>query len=147
MQKELKDKHFIKKPVYEGGPKAMKAFIRENLKYPKAALSNRVEGTVTVTYTIARKGEVIDAKVIAGLGHGCDEEAIRLVKLFKFKMPKNRAARVKFHKTIHIHFRLTESTAPTSTQIQYSYSQKKEETPKKEEPAPRGNSYSFIINY
>jgi TonB family protein len=81
MHKPAKDKHFIKQPWYEGGPKAMKQYIAEQLCYPDEALAQRVEGTVSVRFDIDHKGDVIDVKIIGhGLGHGCDEEAIRLVK-------------------------------------------------------------------
>ena len=106
MKKERKDKHFIKKPFYEGGPMAMKKFIGENMRYPKEALENKIEGTVYVRYDVDQKGKVIDAKVVKGIGHGCDEEAIRLAKSLKFQVPKNRVGRVVFHKNIQIHFRL-----------------------------------------
>ncbi|MBK8490562.1 MAG: TonB family protein [Saprospirales bacterium] len=106
MQKEKKDKHFIHKPHYPGGLAAMRQLIKDNLRYPKEALTQKVEGTVVVKYAIDYKGNVVDGKVIAGIGHGCDEEAIRLVHLFKFEVPKNRKYRLRFHKDIHIHFRL-----------------------------------------
>ena len=116
MKKEAKDKHFIKKPIYEGGPKAMKKFIGENLRYPKEALENKIQGTVYVRYDIDRKGNVFDAKVIKGIGYGCDEEAMRLAKLLKFRVPKTRGVRVTFHKNIQIHFRLPKKTpAPKTT--------------------------------
>ena len=146
MQKERKDKHFIKKPVYEGGLKALRAFISENKKYPEEALKARIEGTVYLKYTIDYKGNVIEAKVIKSVGHGCDEEAIRVVKLLKFKVPKNRGVRVKFHKNIQIHFRLPkEKPQPQQTQISYTLtsSKKKEEKPEEK----KSTSYTIQIKY
>jgi protein TonB len=113
MQKERKDKSFIKKPVYPGGIKAMRQFISEHLKYPKQAFDHKTEGTVSMKYTIDHKGTVIDTHIVSGLGHGCDEEAERVVRLFKFDVPKTRGVRVTFHKDIHIHFRL-----PRAKQVQ-----------------------------
>ena len=134
MKKEAKDKHFIKKPIYEGGPKAMKKFIAKNLRYPKEALENKIQGTVYVRFDINRKGKVTDAKVIKGIGYGCDEEAMRLAKLLKFEIPKNRGVRVVFHKNIQIHFRLPrKKPVKKVTGIQYNYvEKKKEETPTEE---------------
>ncbi|MEO1257688.1 MAG: energy transducer TonB [Bacteroidota bacterium] len=144
MKKEAKDKHFIKKPIYEGGPKAMKKFIGENLRYPQTALENKVEGTVYVRYDIDYKGTVTDAKVIKGIGHGCDEEAMRLAKLLKFKVPKNRGVRVIFHKNIQIHFRLPKKKpVEKMTAVQYSYVEKKKATPEKENK----KSGSYTITY
>ena len=94
MEKERKEKHFIQKPIYEGGIKAMKLFIRENLKYPKTALENRIEGTVALRYTINHKGKVVKVKIISGIGHGCDKEAERLVKELVFSASRNRGKRM-----------------------------------------------------
>ena len=140
MEKERKDHSFIKKPIYPGGNEAMKQFIKDNLKYPKAALENKIEGYVALKYEINYKGEVNKARVVSGLGYGCDEEATRLVKLFKFQVPKNpRKLRVKFSKSIKIHFKLK---ASKSTQINYSIKQSDTEKDK-----PQSNSsYSYSIN-
>lgn len=143
MKKEAKDKHFIKKPIYEGGPKAMRKFIGENLSYPKEALENRLEGTVIVKYDIDYTGKVTDARVISGIGHGCDEEAIRLAKLLKFKVPKSRGVRVLFHKTIRINFRLPkqEKPEPTSLQITYTSAPSK----KSEKPKSSSGGYTYTL--
>lgn len=117
MQKEKKDKHFIHKPQYPGGMAAMRKLIKDNLKYPEDALKQKVEGTVVVKYAIDHRGKVVDAKVIAGIGHGCDEEAVRLVFLFQFEVPKNYKMRVRFHKDIHIHFRLPKAKPKPKTRV------------------------------
>ena len=148
MQKEKKDKHFIHKPRFVGGANAMRKIIRENLRYPDEAMKNRIEGTVVVRYDIDHKGKVTDAKIIAGIGHGCDEEAIRLVHLFEFEVPKNRGVKVRFHKDIHIHFRLPArkekpkpQTQAVPTSITYSI------TPStKEDAPPKPGSYSYTID-
>lgn len=98
----------------------MKKFIAESLRYPKEALENKTEGTVYVNYTVGKKGHVTEAKVVSGIGHGCDEEALRLVKLLRFEVPKNRGLRVLFHQNIQIHFRLPKAKNK-SVSIQYNY--------------------------
>jgi len=144
MYKEKKDKHFIHKPVYPGGPQALKKFIGENLIYPDSAKETQIKGTVTIDYTIDYKGNVIETKIISSLGHGCDEEAERLVKLLKFDVPRQRARKIRFHKTINIHFqppikkktpaKHTSSDIKTGQVIQYQITPKpktKNETKKK----------------
>lgn len=146
MKKEAKDKHFIKKPIYEGGPTAMKKFIGENLRYPKEALENKTQGTVYVRYDIDYSGKVVDAKVIKGIGHGCDEEAVRLAKLLKFKVPKNRGVRVVFHKNIQIHFRLPKKKPVKKTMsVQYNYVEKKKEEPEKENKKSGGYTITYNL--
>ena len=107
MQKERKDKHFIKKPIYPGGLKAMRELIHKELNYPEEALASKIEGTVYLRYEIDYKGKVISSKILSGMGYGCDEEAQRIVSKFKFEVPKGpKKLKVKFHKTIKIKFRL-----------------------------------------
>lgn len=155
MKKERKDHQFIKKPYYEGGINAMKTFIKENLSYPSSALSNKIEGTVYIRYTINYKGKVVDTKIVAGIGHGCDEEAIRLVKLLEFTVPKNRNLKAIFYKNLQIHFRLPKvatkkEAIPPSVppSIQYNYTTTKQ-TPAKpiKKKVEKGGSYDITIRF
>ena len=110
MKKEKKDKDFIKSAYYEGGRAALEAFVKKELRYPKEALESKIEGTVSVRYTVDYKGNVIEANVISGLGHGCDEEALRIVRSLKFKIPNDGKIKSKYTLKLHIHFRLPGST-------------------------------------
>lgn len=96
----------VSRPVYPGGIKAMKAFVGKHLKYPPAAKAAKVEGTVVVRYGLDYTGKVTDAKVKKGIGHGCDEEAMRVVKLMKFTVPQSSKKKVRIHQDINIHFKL-----------------------------------------
>ena len=94
------------------------------MRYPEEALQQRVEGSVTVRYDTNVFGAVVDAKVIHGIGYGCDEEAVRLVKLLRYEKKKYRGLRVIHHQTIHIHFRLPGSPPPQAQpeiKITYHY--------------------------
>lgn len=150
MPKEKKDRNFIRKPIYKGGAKAMRAFIRDNLRYPEAALKEKVEGTVVLKYSIDYKGNVVDTRVISGLGHGCDEEAERLARLLKFEVPKTRGVKVLFYKDIKIHFRIPkgdQQPKAAAPAIQYSYTEKKKEV-RKEKPGPKGSGgYSYTVDF
>ncbi|MBL7824463.1 MAG: TonB family protein [Saprospiraceae bacterium] len=105
-KKHLKEKNFIPQPQYLGGPKAMSKFVEDQLKYPDEAIKNQIEGTVVVRIEINYLGEVVNAHIISGLGHGCDQEAVRVVKLLKFKIAKIHQLKVSFFKTINIGFQL-----------------------------------------
>ena len=100
----------------------MDEFIKKNLRYPEEAMQQRVEGTVSVEIDIDVFGKVSAAKVKHGIGHGCDEEAIRLVQLLKFQKKKYQGLYVMFHKTINIHFRLHDASKPV--QLAYQYKEK-----------------------
>ncbi|HVA97291.1 MAG TPA: energy transducer TonB [Bacteroidia bacterium] len=70
-------------PKYLGGIGAALQFIFENIHYPDEALKNKISGTVYVDFRINRDGTVSDVVVRHGLGYGCDEEAIRVIKMMK----------------------------------------------------------------
>lgn len=120
MEKEKKKNHFIQKPKYAGGPKALTEFIYSNLKYPESARAAGVEGTVLVEYDIDHTGKVSDVRVIQGIGSGCDEEACRVVRMLQFEATKNRGLKVWFHQKARIVFK--KPLPPPSLQIQYTIS-------------------------
>lgn len=157
MQKKTKDNQFIKKPIYPGGLKAMREFIKSVMKYPAEALEAKVEGTVYLKYEVGHKGKIGNVRIVSGIGHGCDEEAKRIVSLFKFQIPKNpRKLRIKFNKSIRINFRLPKTKptpkkivkkvkAPTAKpKINYTVVT----TPKRTAaPKPKKSGYSYTIKF
>jgi TonB family protein len=124
MKKPKKPESFINKTFYPGGNKAMDEFIKRELKYPKEAFEKKVEGYVVVKISIDMDGKVIAAHVEKALGHGCDEEAIRLVNLLKFEAVKLRNMKAIFHKTINIHFKLKDVKPSSSGGVKYNYTEK-----------------------
>ena len=71
-------------PAFPGGDKALRQFVSNNLIYPIKAREAGIQGTVYVTFIVDKKGYIRNIKIIRGIGGGCDEEAVRVVKL----MPK-----------------------------------------------------------
>ena len=63
-----------------GGRVAYKQYLEKNIKYPELALQNEIEGKVTIQFTVEPSGKLTDFKVLKGIGYGCDEEVIRLIK-------------------------------------------------------------------
>jgi TonB family protein len=68
-------------PLYLDGTAAIYDFISWNLKYPVKAQENGVSGKVEITFTIDSEGKTSNHRVTRGIGSGCDEEALRVVKL------------------------------------------------------------------
>ncbi len=143
MKQQKKSKHFIKKPIYEGGPLAMRQFITKNLRYPKEALKEKIEGTVVVRYSINYKGKVVNAKIISGLGGGCEAEAKRLVHLLTFTVPRNRGVKALFHKDLQVHFKLP---AEKKTTIQYNLTTTSKNDVK-EKYIPKKTGYTITVNW
>ena len=69
---------------FPGGMSAMYKFLGENIKYPAAAQRANVTGKVFVKFVVEKNGSVGQVEVMKGIGFGCDEEAIRVIKA----MPK-----------------------------------------------------------
>jgi TonB family protein len=67
-------------PEFPGGMEAWGNFMKDNLKYPKLAKDERIEGTVYISFIINKDGSVSDSEILRGIGGGCDEEALRVVK-------------------------------------------------------------------
>jgi periplasmic protein TonB len=84
------------------------AFSRalQKLRYPAFARRNNIEGKVFIQFTINEKGELIDFKTLAGIGGGCDEEAIRVLKTTKWKAGKQRGKPVKVRMVQQVTFQL-----------------------------------------
>ncbi len=101
-----REKKFLKLPHLDGGRELLKEFIKDNLVYPEEALEKGVEGDVIVKFKVTGKGEVIQPEIHKGIGHGCDEEAIRLVKMLQYQSVKNRGVRVTTNNKVKIPFRI-----------------------------------------
>jgi len=99
-------KQFLNLPKYPGGNKAFREFIAEQLHYPEEALEAKAEGSVVVEYDILDNGSVSNPRVLKGLGHGCDEEALRVIGLLRFEKVKNRGVRVRLTSKTTINFHL-----------------------------------------
>jgi protein TonB len=76
-------------PSFPGGEEKMLEYIQKNVKYPALARENNITGRVYVTFVIDKDGKIKDARILRGIGGGCDEEALRVVK----SMPDWKAGR------------------------------------------------------
>ena len=60
-------------------------FIYQNVVYPDSAIANNVEGTVVIQFVVTKTGEIAQGKILKDIGHGCGEEALRMLDLMKEK--------------------------------------------------------------
>lgn len=54
--------------------------IYKNIRYPATAREQRIQGTVIVKYTIGADGKIQNLQIIKGIGGGCDEEVLRVIR-------------------------------------------------------------------
>ena len=94
-------------PEFPGGDEALLSFIAQNIRYPKTAQRLGIEGRVTLSYVIDKDGSITNIEIIKGIGAGCDEEAIRVLKLLPNYSPgKQRGVPVKVKMRLPVHFKL-----------------------------------------
>ncbi len=67
-----------KKARFKGN---IKEFLKSNLKYPEEAIKKGIQGVVVVEFVVDEYGGVSATRVVKGLGGGCNEEALRIVRL------------------------------------------------------------------
>ena len=67
-------------PEFVGGTDSLYHFLAANIHYPEQAKKDGIQGRVFVRFTVEADGSVADAKVLRGIGGGCDEEALRVVQ-------------------------------------------------------------------
>ncbi len=94
-------------PSYPGGEDARMRFLQENIKYPEEAKELNIDGRVFVTFVVETDGSITDVKIVRGIGAGCDEEAIRVVKSMPRWVPgKQRGTPVRVQFNLPIRFKL-----------------------------------------
>ena len=92
-------------PELEGG----QVGIQSKVTYPPVAIRAGIEGRVTIQFVVDENGDVVDPKVIRGIGGGCDEEALRVISQAKFTPGKQKGENVAVQMALPILFRLTNS--------------------------------------
>ncbi|MHB1279261.1 MAG: energy transducer TonB [Bacteroidia bacterium] len=95
-------------PEFPGGTDSMARFIGAHLNYPDSAVENSIQGKVMVQFVIDEEGRVTDPKIVKGLGWGCDEEVLRIVRLMPNWIPgKQKGKPVKIRFVLPIKFQLS----------------------------------------
>jgi len=87
-------------PTPAGGMAAFYKYLGNNIRYPAVAKENNVQGKVFMQFVVERDGSLTDVKVIRGIGSGCDEEAIRVLKnapRWKAGIQNGRPVRVQYN--------------------------------------------------
>ena len=94
-------------PEFPGGEEKLFEYLGKNIKYPSMARENGITGTVYVTFVVEGNGEISDVKKLRGIGGGCDEEAMRVVKAMpSWKAGKQNGKSVRVQYNLPIKFTL-----------------------------------------
>ena len=74
-------------PSFPGGEAALYRFLSSHIRYPEDALRQKVEGKVFVRFVIQEDGSITDLQIRKGIGFGCDEEALRVIRMMPRWLP------------------------------------------------------------
>jgi TonB family protein len=94
-------------PEFPGGQSALVSFLSKNIQYPAMARENGIQGKVFCGFVVAQDGTVKDVKLVRGIGGGCDEEAIRVLRMMpRWKPGKQQGKAVQVRYQLPINFKL-----------------------------------------
>jgi TonB family C-terminal domain len=95
-------------PQFPGGTEALKEFLQKNLKYPPTASEMGIAGKVYVSFVVDKTGTINTIKIVRGIGGGCDEEAVRVIKMMgKWTPGRQNGHPVSVFFTLPVTFALT----------------------------------------
>lgn len=94
-------------PSFPGGNELLLDYISKALKYPQEALEKGIQGRVFVGFIVEPDGSISNVKVQRGIGSGCDEEAVRVIKSMpKWEPGKQRGHTVRVSHQLPVNFKL-----------------------------------------
>lgn len=94
-------------PSFPGGEQKLLEYVAKNTKYPQIARESGIQGRVFIGFVVETDGSISNVKVLRGIGGGCDEEAVRVIKsLPKWKPGKQRGKAVRVSYQIPVNFKL-----------------------------------------
>ena len=99
---------YMQMPDFPGGQDALAEFLSANVKYPKIAQENSIQGRVIVQFVVAKDGKIENVEVVrTGGDPSLDREAVRVIKSMPRWQPgKQRGKPVRVKYTVPVNFRL-----------------------------------------
>ena len=94
-------------PEYPGGSAAFSQLLAENIRYPKMAHDNKVEGRVYIRFIVEKDESLSGLSAIRDPGYGLGDEAIRVIRLSpKWKPGTQNNIPVRVMYTVPVNFKL-----------------------------------------
>jgi len=103
-------------PEWKEGKEAMYAYLSANINYPKEAMTHCISGKVYLQFIVEKDGSINeDVKVLRGIGYGCDEEALRVIKNMPAWNPgKQNGKPVRVYFNLPINFQIPDCIPATT---------------------------------
>jgi protein TonB len=94
-------------PEFPGGADALLSYLAQNIRYPDMAKRAGIEGRIIAGFIVSKTGAITNISIIKGIGGGCDEEAMRVLKnMPAWKPGKQNGIAVNVRMSVPISFRL-----------------------------------------
>jgi protein TonB len=95
-------------PTFQGGDlNVFRNWVQKQIVYPRMAIENNIQGTVTLKFVIERDGSLTNIEEIASIDRSLTEEATRVLKTSpKWEPGKQRNRPVRVFYILPIQFRL-----------------------------------------
>lgn len=68
------------KPVFYSNLHKLSDYVSERVVYPQKAIENSIEGEVEIGFSVERDGTPFNYRVIRGIGYGCEDAVIEVIK-------------------------------------------------------------------
>ena len=105
-----------KMPVYEYGERELANFISYNMRYPKEALQQGIEGRILCSFIVGKDGSISNIEVVSGSNEALNNEAIRVLGLMpKWTPGENNGEKVNVKCLLPIDFTIDEQPIPPLT--------------------------------
>ena len=114
-KKPVPFQHLAQKPGFNGGDaNEFSKWVAQNLTYPEKSRQSKVQGRVTLQFTITETGKVTNVKVLRGVNDDLNNEAVRVVSQSPLWTPGKDANGevVPVSYTFPVIFKLPEATEP-----------------------------------
>lgn len=96
-------------PQFPGGMAALAEYLRQHIRYPEEAREMKVSGKVFLGFVVEKDGGISEVVLLRRIGHGCDEEALRVVKTMPAWKPGQQGGKpVRVRYTLPVRFNLTD---------------------------------------
>lgn len=97
-------------PKFPGGVNNFLEYLEKNIKYPETAFKMGIEGRVVLRFVVGKDGKISNVIVTRGIGGGCDEEAVRVVREMPDWIPgKHKGELVAVYFTLPVVFKIEEA--------------------------------------
>lgn len=100
----------------------MLEYVYKNIKYPKTARENGIEGRVVASFVVETDGGLSDIKIVREIGSGCGDEVLRVVNSMnamdqKWIPGKQKGQAVPVQYNLPVHFKLSREPAPNKEPV------------------------------